>query len=329
MDKQIFLSLESFLKENKSLEFAIFIHRDPDGDCLASSLALKKMFSLLKIKSNIYSFDKPAPSYDFLPKIDEIIIIDKKKFKKLILANLKKELIFVSVDCCVISQIFKNIDQDKETDFKIDINIDHHKGNNNYGFINIVDYQMSSCGEVIFDLFQSFKLDLDKEVAMLIYVAISTDTGHFRFANANAHTFKTASYLLEKGIDNAKINNLIYEQVSIAYFKKLADGLANLKQELNGRIIFISIENDADFGPKGLIDYIREIKTCQVAVVFKKKELKHTKVSLRSKTDFDVRLFAEYFGGGGHSKAAGISLDLNLEEAEKLIISKLITKLSN
>ncbi|MFH1428564.1 MAG: DHH family phosphoesterase [Candidatus Margulisiibacteriota bacterium] len=305
----MYKELAKYLQKQKKI--SMVIHVNPDGDAIGSAIALKLALKQINIHSDIYCLSKLPLVYNFLPEFNEV--------KQQALPD-KNEAGIISIDCCAPKQV--------GSDLNVNINIDHHIGNSYFGEQNYVILEAAAVGEIIFDIIRYLKLEITPEIAECLYVSISTDTGHFKYANTTGKTFRICSDLVGAGVNPSKIANLLYEQEDFTAVQAIGRGLSEMKQAEKGRIIWGSIEGCLVMGAKSLIDVIREVKTCEVAIVFKKEDKKITKVSLRSKSNFDVRLFAEQFGGGGHAKAAGITIEKSLKDTENLIIEKLILQLN-
>ncbi|MFC1478023.1 bifunctional oligoribonuclease/PAP phosphatase NrnA [Candidatus Margulisiibacteriota bacterium] len=306
----MYKELAKYLEKQKKT--SMVIHVNPDGDAIGSAIALKMALKQKNLHSEIYCLSKLPLVYNFLPGFNEI--------KQQTLPD-KNEGGIITIDCCAPKQV--------GSDLKVNVNLDHHIGNSYFGEQNYVVLDASATGEIIFDIIKYLQLEITEEIAECLYVSISTDTGHFKYANTTGKTFRICSELVGAGVNPSKIANLLYEQEDFAAVQAIGRGLGNMQQAEEGRIIWSSIDGALVMGAKSLIDVIREVKTCEVAVVFKKEADNKTKVSLRSKSDFDVRLFAEQYGGGGHAKAAGITIEKSLQDTETLITDALIKKMNS
>jgi phosphoesterase RecJ-like protein len=162
----------------------------------------------------------------------------------------------------------------------------------------------------------------------MLYLGIITDTGSFKFTNTTSNTFKTASYLLTKGVDLTKLNNAAYFSKKFNQLKFEAEMINNyLKCDLDGRYAHAIIPQELfdkyNFNMKDgetVIEYLREIDTAIIAVLIYPKDTA-VKVSLRSKNPaYPVGPIARKFDGGGHEMAAGITFENHtFEEVDKLL----------
>jgi len=160
------------------------------------------------------------------------------------------------------------------------------------------------------------------EIATCLYVGIMTDTGSFRFSSTTSITHRVIADLIDKGADNSKIHNNVYDTNSFNKLQLLGCALNNLKvlPEFNTAYITLSQEelNKYQFrkgDTEGIVNYGLSIDGIKFAVIFiEHKQEGIVKISLRSKGDFDVNTLArEHFNGGGHINAAGGRSSENLD----------------
>lgn len=304
---------------NKSSSIAIAGHVNPDGDaigaCCAMALSLKMSGKLVYILLESFS-DK----YKYVKGQELIILEDKYK-------DINPEL-FISLDCGDkqrLSNAAFVFDKAIKT-----INIDHHKSNSFFADFNYVDENASSTSEIVFDIINR-KYPVDTDIASNIYGGILYDTGGFRHTSTTSKTMNIVSILMEYGIPFTDIYDYLFQQRSFQELKVMAKALANAKEELNGEIVYttLSLEEikSANATPKeldGIAAYIKSVKTSKIAVFLYEKSKNEIKASFRSENAVDVCSIAKEFGGGGHVKAAGCSLNMELIEAVKVIMEKII-----
>lgn len=310
--KQLAMEIE------KVPEAALFSHVSPDGDCLGSMLALS--LALESIGNKVFCYNTgPLPhNLKFLPGINKI------EFS--IPENLPDTLIFI--DCAEAERAHSNIKDLLKR--KNVINIDHHVSNDLFGSINWVDPGAAATGEIIYHLIKKLGVEISKEIAINLYAAIITDTGRFSFSNTTAKSFKIAAELVKTGIDLVAINNILFEQKSLAQTKLLQKALCNLELLQNGKlaIILLSQRDFEEVGAEeslseGLVNYARNIENVEAAALLKELDNKEIKVSFRSNSWLDVNKVASKFGGGGHVRASGCSINLPLAKAKESVISAL------
>jgi phosphoesterase RecJ-like protein len=303
----------------KSESICIISHILPDGDSIGSVLAFGMALRSIKGNQVIMAVNDDIPDiYKFLPGIGQMETIN----------NEDKFDLLITLDCSDLDRLGDKkilVENVKEI-----VNIDHHISNVNFGDLNIVDSKAAATGEIIYKILEEMNIDITKEIATCIYVAISTDTGSFKYENTSPATHSIASKLLEKGIDLNRITTEIYQSRPLAKTRLLIKSLNTLELYCNGKIGVVSITkemlnktgtniNDAD----GIVEFVRDIHTIEVACILKEIETNEIKVGLRSKKYVDVAEIAKYFNGGGHIRASGCTIKNDLESTKNIILTKI------
>jgi len=207
------------------------------------------------------------------------------------------------------------------------INIDHHLGNQHYGVINWVDTAAPAVGEMVYRLAQSLKLALEPETASCLYLTLVTDTGGFRFSNTRPHTLRVAADLLETGVDPEQIYLEVYARAPEGRPRLFAEALQTLVVEPEYGLAWVTVppgaierHNVSSDDLDGVVEFPRSIQGVRMALLFREIAQGRVKVSLRSVGDVDVARFAKGYGGGGHTKAAGLSLVGSLAEVQSTVL---------
>ena len=294
----------------------IITHVNPDGDTLGAASALKSYIGkkadiLVQIKNKI-QFPK---MYEFLPNIKSALFLpDVKGDYDLIIA----------VDVASIDRIIENARKIFEN-AKNTVVIDHHKTNKGYGKLNYIKGELSSASEVLYEIFKKENIKITKEMATALYCGILTDTGCFKYENTTSQTFKIASKLADTGIITSEIADFCYSNKpkNLILFQNYL--VSNAKFHSNDKIVYTLITkeiikkyNATDEYTEGICETLRSIEGVEVAFVLKETDL-GVKVSIRSQ-NLDATKITDKFKGGGHKRAAGCTIKLEIIEAlEKLI----------
>ena len=202
--------------------------------------------------------------------------------------------------------------------------IDHHQEPDDYAKVTFSNPKASSTCEMIYAFIDAMgnKNQIDKDIATCLYTGIMTDTGNFKYPITTSNTFKIGAFLIEKGANNSQINSNVFDNNSYNKLQLLSTALKNLVyiKEFDTAYITLSSEElqkyDHQKGDtEGFVNYGLTIKNTKLAVIFIQ-EGDFVKMSLRSKGNNDVNLFArKCFNGGGHLNAAGGRFDGSIEEA--------------
>lgn len=283
--------------------FYVFTHIRPDGDALGSTLALKGALKFLGKPLEIFCADEIPARYSFLPGIEH--------FRDDISAVEEKGLAFV-LDC---NDLYR-LGSLREAASKFDkiVNIDHHVTNNFFGDVNYVDTAASSTGEIVFQLIQDNNLELNKEVSLNLYVAIVSDTGSFKFGNTTPLTMHIAGELLKKGVNPSLVGQKLFDEYPLSTLHLLRDCLSEVQFDPAKKIIWTNVHAEALVKNKakqaeldGFINYLINVREAKVAVLFFHTGEDKTKIGFRSKS-IDVASLAQSLGGGGHPRAAGVTI---------------------
>jgi phosphoesterase RecJ-like protein len=294
-------------------DYIVTTHINTEGDAIGSELALFYLVKQLGKRAIIANNDLVPERYRFFPAWDKIVIGDDKVTKGY-------ENIIV-VDCPTPKRSGKMAKFIGKS--KIKINIDHHISNENFGDFNWVDPDASSCGEMVFKLYQEMSLNINEEIATALYVAILTDTGSFRYDATTYETHRIASELLKTGVKPDKIANKVYETKKLGDLELLARALSTIKVTEDGKISYLYVtrkmldETNTDTDrTDGFVNFARAIEGSEISIFFREgvKDPHEIHVSFRSKGRANVNVLAGKFGGGGHPKASGCLLTGTLDE---------------
>lgn len=290
----------------------IVCHIRPDGDCLGAGFGLKRICETLGKKVDFVTDSDKPEAYSF---IADYGALNDRKYDGYDLG--------IAVDCADDMRLGKYLaiyNKCRQT-----INIDHHQTNNRFGKINYVAPEKSSTCELLFDLIESDNV-IDKEVATLLYLGISTDTGNFMHNNTKPETLSAAAKLLALGADQQLIVNSFYKNNTKNKLVLTAKAIESMRFFRDDGIVVMTVTSAmlCDCGcvmsdTEGLIDYGMSIGSVNVAVCMTEQKERSYKVSFRSKST-DVAAAAMTFGGGGHKLAAGCVVNGYYEDVVRKVV---------
>ncbi len=301
--------------------YVIIPHRNPDGDCLGSAVGL--VYGLRGIGKTAYvslpnSFDDRLDflwddTLDTPPDFVCDVCIAVDVASTYMMAQLEDE-------------IFNKAPRT--------VCLDHHGTNTGFAQLNFVDAKAAACGEVVYRLLMSMGCKLDNRVASALYVAIASDTGSFRYSNTTGETHRIAGKLVDSGIDAAGIMRHLFETKQRKELEAMAGIISNMEYHFDGRVC-LTYADDAlleKYGVtfEGIDEYVsvpRTVEGVEVGVFFKCYSDRETKVSLRSNDYVNVADIAASLGGGGHIRAAGVTICDCLDSAKKIVLEKIKTLL--
>src|SRR3954451_23275676 len=191
-----------------------------------------------------------------------------------------------------------------------------------------VDPDAAATGELIFEIARANDWPLTQAVARALYVALLTDTGGFRFSNTRPRTLRVAAELLEVGVDPEEIYPEVYARAPEGRPRLFAEALQTLVVEPEYGLAWVTVPPGAierlgvsSDDLEGVVEFPRSIEGVRMALLFREVSQGRIKVSLRSVGDVDVAAFAKPFGGGGHTKAAGLALHGSLAEVQATVLA--------
>ena len=297
---------------------AIVGHVSPDGDAVGSVTALygyvRKNFPWIDVELYI---ERPKESLMFLPGLaDAFFDTPEDSVRDL----------FVSCDVSSTDRfgVAGNLFPLAKKTFCVD----HHISNPLFADINVVDAEASSCAEVLYTLMDPSGIDLD--IATSLYTGIVHDTGVFQYSNTRGETLRIAADLLERGVPASRIIDESFNQRTMRQSRILGKVLQESMLYMDGKVIvgrvtlgdmsaFEVTKKDLD----GIVSELRLVKGVLAAVFFYETEPSVFKVSLRSNGNLDVSRAAGTFGGGGHIKAAGCTIEGRLPDVRDQLLDEL------
>src|SRR5213594_3148917 len=207
--------------------------------------------------------------------------------------------------------------------------IDHHVSQGSLpGGPRLVAPEAAATAELVFDFANALEWPLSPEAARALYVGILTDTGAFRFANTSPRALRIAGALLERGVDPESIYESVYASAPEGRVRLMTEVLQTLVVEPEAGLAWVTVPPDAlhrhgatadDLD--GIVEYPRSIAGVRLALLFRQIANGRIKVSFRSMGDVDVADLAHRFGGGGHKRAAGASLEGSIAEAQQEVLA--------
>lgn len=298
---------------DNSSRIGIFSHIHPDGDAIGSSLALKYSLEQLGKKADVLIADAIHENFSFMGT--ESIITEYN-------SSISYDLVFV-LDCPEISRIG---DFDVYCNNCKCINIDHHADNKEFADIIISNKNYSSTCLIVYNLIKLLNIKIDEKIATCLYTGIATDTGCFIHSNTDAITHIAAGELIDLGADFNLVNFKLFSKKTLPQVRLFALSLQNMVLAENNQIAIISLTQDMFKKAQatkedaiGYVSYINGIDTVKFAIVIQEQRPNVYLVSIRSR-ECSAKNVANYYGGGGHEKAAGCKIFDNKENTIESLI---------
>ncbi len=310
--------------------FIVATHENPDGDALGSLIGMHGLLTALGKDSVMFISDSdlPLPREYRCPTLEHAIQAAP--------ADIGERTV-VMLDC-------GNIDRNPAAVLQHGahlLNIDHHHDNTHFGTVNLVDPGASCTAEIVWDLMHGLDVAPTAAIAEALYIGLVTDTGRFMYENTGPRAHRMAAELISAGVNVARVNSRLYEEMPPAKLALLGVALERIQRFEEGTLTLVALDA-VDFErvgaeaslSEGIVDHLRSVAETKVAVLIRELTAPESrgkrKVSLRATgDDIDVSAIARTQGGGGHRRAAGFSTTLELPELISLLRHEVATQVSS
>lgn len=306
----------------RSQTFLLSGHVNIDGDSLGSMLG---MYYFLKRKGKsvrALAFEPLAERYAFLGGDAIVEIFDPEVHAK----PAQESDVFMMFDFSNPGRmpgLWDLVKQGKA--FKICV--DHHQVDQLPGDLNLHDPSSPATGKIVLDLIRALGGEIDRPLAEALLVAISTDTGWFRYSNTTPEVLRDGAKLLETGIDASKVYREIYQRNDVSLIRLMGRVAADLHAELDAQLLWSTIPyrlvqelGVGQFETDELLDLMRTGRKAECVALFREMEDGQVRVNLRSRGKVDMQAVARAIGGGGHRHAAGATVSGPLDQAAERVV---------
>lgn len=299
-------------------------HRDPEADALGSALGLALALEAKGARVNAVCADVVPAMYDFMPQIDRFLTGPE--------ADLDPDLIVVC-DCGDLERIGSVLTDHAELFSRVPIlDIDHHGSNPHFGSVDWVDPGAAATCEMVALLLPHLGLGfdaLDGDITQNLTAGLVIDTANFQHPNTTPRTLRVASELRAAGAELPEIARRIYRSKPNAQLRLFGRVLARLQSSMDGRLVWSTLTPDDLEAAgatlqmtEGLIDLLAQSATAEVAILFKDQGTQ-SRISVRTRDGgVDAISLTATYGGGGHARAAGATLELAIEPAQAAVLAE-------
>lgn len=299
--------------------FLLSTHVNPDGDGIGSILGLTGILRKLGKKYSIILQDPPQNKLSFLARIGEIRVYDE---------SMVGELSFdtaIIVDAPSLERVGRPARLLPEN--AAVLNIDHHVSNQRFASCNLIAPEAAASVQIIGGIFAGMDIKPDRDSAQALYAGLCVDTGRFRFSNTSPEVFRFAARLLEAGARPDEAADWLYYDRSPATLEGLSKVIASIELNMGGKVASAYLDNEflsstagKAMDTEGFVNYPLSINGVEVAFLIQEYEKGQTRLSLRSKTKFDVNKLAGLFDGGGHPRASGCRMEGDAQSVKTKIL---------
>jgi bifunctional oligoribonuclease and PAP phosphatase NrnA len=306
------LEYEQLFKEVKKAQDILIVgHRKPDGDALGSMCAMKIWLDKMGKRTDLGCVDKPTRKYSFLPHIENV--------KKNIDPNDYELVILLDCGAHYMTDFHEKYPEilsfNNPNKRPFIVNIDHHASNDMFGHLNIVETESASATMIIFKIFSYIDTNITPDIATCLLTGIYNDTGSFMHSNTSLEVYQVAAELLGRGAKVAPIIKALFKTNTLSSLKLLGKAFSKAEITKDNFICSVITEEEArgDDGRtdqlSGAVDYLNMVPGVDFALLVQE-DRKSVKGSFRTRKDnVDLSEIAKKYGGGGHPKAAGFTMD--------------------
>lgn len=298
-------------------------HVNPDGDGLGSEAGLAHLLRARGVDVVVTNPTSTPPRFGFL--FEDLPGVDRTGEA---VKELRRADLIVVLDISDLGRLGMLSETVRTRGVPVAC-LDHHVSTGELpAGPRYIDSEAAATGELVFELGAANDWPLGQPAARGLYVALLTDTGGFRFSNTRPRTLRIAAELLEAGVDPEEIYLEVYARAPEGRPRLFAEALQTLVVEPDHGLAWVTVppgaierlgvsSDDLD----GVVEFPRSIEGVRMALLFREVSQGRIKVSLRSVGDVDVAAFAKPFGGGGHTKAAGLALHGSLAEVQAAVLA--------
>lgn len=305
---------------------ALMAHEHPDGDCLGSALGLAHILGQLGKTCVPVCVDAPSATWNFLPGIDTL---------QTSLGDENFDLV-IALDAGELSRYGALAEQHQAFLERVPIlNIDHHISSHGCGRVNIIEPSTAATAELLVLFQQQARLPLNKDAAICLLTGLITDTASFQYPSTTARTMEAGAVLLKAGAVAETIVKPIFRTRPLAQARFQAAIIDNAQTACDGQIIwsYATGETLVRTGAEASMDdnfsgMLRDIEGVKIAAFFKSyDDAGVTRLSLRSEAPYNAAAICMRYGGGGHPRAAGATLQMPMAEAMQIVLKDLEVEL--
>lgn len=296
-------------------------HVRPDGDALGAAVGLARCLAQQDRQVVVAAEPTDIRAVAFLDGYDAVV--PPAQAAALDVAAL------ISVDCGTVQRLPDAL-QPLVARLPV-VNIDHHRTNTLFGQVNWVDSRAGSTSEMIWRLSRRAGWKLDRVTAEALWVGVVTDTGRFAYDQTSPRTLRCGADLLRYGVRTAWINDRLYGAFDLKVLELKRRAFLSLEFWQNGLIAAVTLTRE-DFAATGcnkseaedVIEIPRSLRGNVVALFFYESGSDPvTRLSIRTREPLDATQLALHFGGGGHARAAGCTIQAPLAEAKTQVLARL------
>ncbi len=295
-------------------QIGLFPHVGADGDALGSSIGLALALNRAGARATVFTDEPVSERLSFIPAIQLVLV-----YRDLQADTWPQHLdLAIAIDCMEPERL--GCRQDLYLKSTIQAALDHHVSSGESGGYKMIDPTAAATGEIIADVISELENRtgqplFDRDSAMALMIAIISDTGGFVYSNTSARSFATASKLMTYGPDLRLITYRLFDETSKTRLRLTGRIFNEAVFLADNRLVYAAADQEllrsldaSDSDLEGIIAELRKVSGVEVAFMFRELTDGSIRINIRSNDYFHAAQFAAQYGGGGHAKAAGMTL---------------------
>ncbi len=312
-------------------------HARADADAIGSAAALARVLRQRGAHATAWLHEPAPPPYAFMVEGEGVAVWSDTRDGPICDAGrlaLNNADLIVIVDTCARSQLGVVVEAIAASK-AAKLAIDHHKTRDEIVDAWLIDVSAGACAQILTQIFDAASWAIDPTTAMLLFCGLTTDTGWFRFSNADAGAFATAARLIECGVKPNELYERLFLNESIPRARLIGAVMSSFRTEADGRLAVIRVTKEmlvacgaTSAMTENLINEPQRVGRIMAAVMLVEPESPGPiRISMRSKHDVDVAAIAAKWGGGGHARAAGVRIDGRIEDVERQLVAAMVEEI--
>jgi phosphoesterase RecJ-like protein len=297
----------------------LIAHHNPDPDALGSALGLALTLEAHGKQCVVACADPVPANFTFLPRRERVVTD---------LPDADFDLV-VALDAGELSRYGALYERYKTFfDSARIVNIDHHATSTGCGVVNIIDSDSAATAELLTILLLNRGVAISQDAAKCLLAGIITDTRSFEFDATTERTLTAGAYLVGCGAVPEAIIKPMYRLKPFPKLKLWGRVLASAQREADGRVIWALLRqfdiDEVGASPDmddGLPSYLLDTNGVELALLLREGEDGKTRVSVRTTGPWDASAICAHYGGGGHMRASGCTVDALIDQAEQQVIA--------
>lgn len=298
-------------------------HVRPDGDCIGAQAALYGLLRSLGKQVSILNSHLPESQFDYLSR--------EVPFEADQGGPVPDHDLVILLDCSELSRT-QDLEPRLRAADSLKMVIDHHiLPDEAWWDAAFVDTSASATGLLVYRLAERLGVELNSVGRLGVFTSIVSDTGWFKYSNTDAETLRIAGEIVAGGLAVEQVYAAIYQRKPAEHPTAVSSALQGLQYHANGHLATVSVPLDGDgrapdLDSEDVLDIVRSVGKVDVVLFLREMQPGVCKLSARSKGVFDVNRLARGFGGGGHAKASGATLNTSLQDAQAQLVAAAIAQ---